>query len=243
MMVAVYISEELSDKTLPYMNTRQSAQKRLHNAILAGDDMGVRTAIDDGANVNLQLADGPLIHKALTSANTTIKTLSSLRKAGADINSSDRDGNNPLAIIPGSRVSDNMKLARAVYLIEHGTSLNVQNNRGLTPLHYAARYHEQMLVTLYVYKGAIANVRDNRGRTALHWLVNYVVSLETAQRYCIERLVSGGAKLGQADDDGHVVSEQLGKMVDDPAWFEKLLRLAAGRHRKKRPTIPVDFVV
>ena len=49
-----------------------------------------------------------------------------------------------------------------------GAEINVKNNRGWTPLHWAANNGHATIVEYLLTKGAEINVKDNRGRTPLH---------------------------------------------------------------------------
>ena len=54
-------------------------------------------------------------------------------------------------------------------LMDHGASSTIGDKRGLTALHYAARYGFKELVKLLLANGADINLRDNNGFNAAHW--------------------------------------------------------------------------
>jgi ankyrin repeat protein len=53
-------------------------------------------------------------------------------------------------------------------LLEHGADLNVQTDRGSTPLHIAARDMGTEFVRVLLEHGANVGAKDNKGRTPLH---------------------------------------------------------------------------
>ena len=63
----------------------------------------------------------------------------------------------------------NLETTRA--LVEGGANIHVTDDRGLTPLHYAAVNGDRDLLELLVDLGASVNSSDKEGRTALHHAV------------------------------------------------------------------------
>ena len=52
-------------------------------------------------------------------------------------------------------------------LFAHGADVNVRDNTGKTPLHYAALYNEKKRIQLLLTHGASVLIRDNNGKTPL----------------------------------------------------------------------------
>ena len=50
-----------------------------------------------------------------------------------------------------------------------GAEINVKDNHGMTPLHWAARKGHTTIVEYLLTKGAEINVKDNDGWTPLHF--------------------------------------------------------------------------
>lgn len=72
-------------------------------------------------------------------------------------------------------------------LLQHKVGLNPLNNKGQTPLHYAAfSHHGALCMELLVKAGADPNVQDSDGRTALHMTALHGFYLRT------ETLISHG---------------------------------------------------
>lgn len=100
------------------------------------------------------------------------------------------------------------------FLKEKGLSLNVTDNDGATPLHWAANKGYDDAIRVLIEKGAYVNVRDNEGVTPLHdaargW------SGET-----ISLLISQGADMESKTDKGNTP-------VHYAAYFGKLDNLRA----------------
>ncbi|XP_076285725.1 uncharacterized protein LOC143211701 isoform X2 [Lasioglossum baleicum] len=83
-------------------------------------------------------------------------------------------------------------------LINHGVSIDANNNKGQTPLHYAAKSDKLEVVKYLIEeKGANVNVKDNDGQTPLHSAANSD-KLEVV-KYLIEEK---GANVNVKDNDG-----------------------------------------
>ncbi|RBR23433.1 uncharacterized protein FIESC28_03812 [Fusarium coffeatum] len=109
------------------------------------------------------------------------------------------------------------------------TTINVQDNDGNTPLHYAARAmgrHDALYAPVFTFlceRGADASIRNHKGQTPLHSLFkldgiesHYETSNERApvmDTTAILTLLAHGANVTDADDDGntpsHLVADTL----------------------------------
>ena len=83
-----------------------------------------------------------------------------LVKKRADVNAIDKSGNSPLFYKP---------LDITQFLIEKGSSINIQNNRGKTLLHNLATGNKNNfeLISFLIDKGLDVNITDKYGKTAL----------------------------------------------------------------------------
>ena len=54
-------------------------------------------------------------------------------------------------------------------LIEHGAGVNVTDERGWTPLHFAAMHGRVENAKILINSGAEVNAKDRLGKTPLHW--------------------------------------------------------------------------
>lgn len=55
--------------------------------------------------------------------------------------------------------------------LREGASVNQRDEYGATPLHYAAKILDIMMVNFLLDKGADPNARDNEGNTPLHYAI------------------------------------------------------------------------
>jgi ankyrin repeat protein len=167
-----------------------AADMRLLAALIAGDHLQIRRAIDDGVDVNQQLTqDWPPLFWARdfqsvevlvnSGANpratdqygrtplhyaTTTATAEALLKVGADINATDKDNETPLhmATLRGHR-------ELAVLLIDRGAEINKQNHDGDTPLILASARGIVGVAKRLLAAKADPNGANHLGVTALHW--------------------------------------------------------------------------
>lgn len=82
---------------------------------------------------------------------------------GADVNCADNDGNTALIV----HTYEHCDKETVKVLVQAGADVNAQNKKGLTPLHNALDYGNEMVARYLIKKGARYNIADNRGRTAM----------------------------------------------------------------------------
>jgi ankyrin repeat protein len=87
-------------------------------------------------------------------------------EGGADIHLPDNDGNTPLLLAAkknrGLREVDVVQV-----LLDAGAVINLQNNYGMSPLHFAASDGHLEIVQVLLERGADINVKNNDGDTPL----------------------------------------------------------------------------
>lgn len=86
--------------------------------------------------------------------------------------------------------------AVAGLLIEHGADPNVADERGFSPLHWAAFKNVPDLVELLIGRHAAVNARSTTGATALHQ------AAASGNVRSIELLIEAGAHVNEADQEG-----------------------------------------
>ena len=86
------------------------------------------------------------------------------------------------------------RLATVKILVDGGANLNVQDDKGHTPLMIHAENGNKDIVSYLIAHGARVDRKDPAGRTALH-LTGHLTIVKT--------LVDGGASVNVQDDEGH----------------------------------------
>ena len=80
--------------------------------------------------------------------------------------------------------------------LDAGADVNMKDEDGHTPLHWACTYGNEEICRLLLEHGADPNARDDNGRTPLHWACLYN---HTA---IVRLLIEHGADAGARDDQG-----------------------------------------
>ena len=93
-----------------------------------------------------------------------------------------------------------------------GTDVDVKDEEGATPLHYAAT---KEITELLIANGADVNAKDKYGRTPLHYAVD---------REIAELLIANGANVNAKDGDGETPLDLTNTEIAD------LLREHGGKH-------------
>lgn len=87
-------------------------------------------------------------------------------KGGADIDARDENGRTALSLLCEKGSSSSTKDA-AAGLIDAGASLELKDDKGMTPLMYAAKDQNAEMTRLLLSKGANLNAEDKQGRNAM----------------------------------------------------------------------------
>lgn len=136
----------------------------LHYAVLYDKKELVNLLLKAGADVNAQNRTGETpLYKAVISDNEALAR-SLIDQKDININLPDRFGNTPLHKAAGTRRFDMMQL-----LIGNATA-TVRNNKGETPLHWAAKCVFPKGVALLLDHGATVGELDAQGENSLHHL-------------------------------------------------------------------------
>ena len=136
-----------------------------------GDVAQVQQLLDAGADVNAQDGDGStaLVNAAWLSDIATVRLL---LDRGAQVNAP-KGGMTPLMVALRGYSKDadlEEKMATAKLLLEHGAHVQARDERGMTPLMWAAgSFGELQAVKWLLARGADVRARDKRGMTALQY--------------------------------------------------------------------------
>jgi len=160
------------------------SEKQMDEAVRAGDFEALKTAIENGGNVNgrYKSTDKPYLLVVFDSENlenpawgsvkccqNRLKMARLLISRGADVNARDKDTITPLYWACQWQNYDVVK-----QLIDHGAKVNLieDGHHGLRgnyyPLIMAAQKRKPEIVQLLLDAGAHANVGDEHGNTPLH---------------------------------------------------------------------------
>ena len=129
-----------------------------------------------------------------------------LLENGADVNVQDQNGDTPLHLVA---IHNSFPEVRK--FIVHGANLDLQNNRGFTPLMNACfgkesveeRYGDYRCVALFIAHGANLDLQNEDGNTAL------ILSCHHSSYYWmdfmfenVKRLVAAGADMNKQNNEG-----------------------------------------
>ena len=91
----------------------------------------------------------------------------------------------------------NSNINQAKIAISKGADVNMQNNHGWTPLHYAVFNNCVEIVESLISKGANVNMKDDGGKTPLHVACCY------GNKEITELLISKGADVNDVSRSGN----------------------------------------
>ena len=107
---------------------------------------------------------------------------------------------------------------RVGHLVKQGADVNVRNEWGVTPLHFAAIHNRNpALIDVLVRGCADVNAQDENGFTPLHAAAAY------NEFAVIEALVQSGADMNVLDEYGRTPLERAKEWGASPAIIEALM--------------------
>jgi pectate lyase len=199
----------------------------LHYATERGHKEIVELLIAKGADINAKRKGYPsgdtLLHSAARAGHKDIIGL--LITNGADVNVKNDDNQAPIDIALAANRKDVIDLfvergavpssihaaarlgvlAGVKALLEQGVDVNAQDDKGITPLHYAVQGDHRELVELLIVNGADINSKDKEGYTSLYYAV------WNEDKDMVEFLVTKGA-------DIHLVPEKDYPLLNYAVW-------------------------
>eukprot|EP01064_Diplonema_japonicum_P013806 TRINITY_DN2135_c1_g1_i1.p1 TRINITY_DN2135_c1_g1~~TRINITY_DN2135_c1_g1_i1.p1 ORF type:complete len:248 (+),score=43.59 TRINITY_DN2135_c1_g1_i1:1390-2133(+) len=160
----------------------------------------------------------------------SLETIDILLQHKADIYGTDRRGARPLHYLMGSAV-DLRVFRTAVVRLLGGDGINVEDNKGQTPLHHAAlctRDDAGERVQFLLKLGASVMARDNEGRTPLHLV----------KRPCVEKLLMNEKSKIVDICDAFLKHKPVRKKAVDPhtPHCSKVAKPAKSRQAAKHPS-------
>lgn len=94
-------------------------------------------------------------------------------------------------------------------MVDYGTSVDIQNGEGQTPLHIAAAEGDEILVKYFYGVRASASITDNQDRTPMHLAAEYghahIIELlaDKFKASILERTKDGSTLMHIASLNGH----------------------------------------
>ncbi|KAL2874434.1 hypothetical protein SGCOL_010414 [Colletotrichum sp. CLE4] len=85
----------------------------------------------------------------------------------------------------------------AVFLINEGADLNIQNTNGKTVLHMATAMDHRYFTKILIEKKVDLELQDSEGYTCLRWAARY------GHQRTVNMLLKAGAKISASDKDGY----------------------------------------
>jgi len=168
----------------------QSSPPSLHRAAQQGNAAGVKSLLDEGADVNVADARGntPLMEAVMSGTQQTVRLL---LERGADVNVTDNWGNAPLMEAVKKSSNETIRL-----LLERGADVNAANSEGWTSLMWAARIGSWETVNLLLDSGATVKARNVNGSTIL------MEATKQGSNWIVRLLLERGADVNAADSEG-----------------------------------------
>ena len=169
--------------------SNSEVESTLIQAAKKGNVELVKSALDNGANVNAKDADGwtALHQSALYGPKEVVELLIA---KGADINAKERDRWAPL-----DQAAYNGHIEIAELLISKGADVNTKNNMEMSPLHHASIKGHKEIVQLLISRGADVNAKVALGPK--QGLTSLDAANETNHHEIADLLRKHGGKTGE----------------------------------------------
>jgi ankyrin repeat protein len=96
-------------------------------------------------------------------------------------------------------------------LLEHGADPNINNKENITPVHYAAKFHNFEVLKMFLGGKIKANVnaQDNDSNTPLHYAIIPNSNNELERNNVVDLLIANGADLTLKNNKGQTPIEYL----------------------------------
>jgi len=135
-------------------------------AALAGEHLQTANLLrHNGADLHVRGGFGMTpLHAAAFSGNLEVVRIL-IEYNPADVNARDGNESTPLLWVSGGHYFKDGSVLR--FLLAHGADINVQNQFGETPLHFASFNGALEVVRLLLEHGADVQAKNNDGKTAL----------------------------------------------------------------------------
>jgi len=127
---------------------------------------------------------------------------------------------------PAAELFDAVKLndfAKVEHFVAKGQDVNAADELGMTPLMYASRHQDGVLMDYLISNGANVNAQNNAGATAIF------IAIRHGHLSTVAKLITAGADLSIRNDQGNRALD-LARMYDKP-MIESLIY---GHLRSKR---------
>lgn len=207
------------------------SQTALMMASRSGNVEMVKIFISKGADINAndELGQTPLMY-ASKSRNTEIVKL--LISKGANVNAKDKNGDTSFTIIAAEKydplyinpelINKDLQTSKGVImaLFEAKADINMQNNKGLTPLIISSYQEDIKTFRLIISLGADVNKGDNNGATPLM----HVFSNNKINRF--KMLIEVGADVNAKDKKGFTLLARLSyEPIPYPKYPEEFIQI------------------
>ena len=196
--------EYLIDAGLDVNAVPAGGSSPLYEAAHNGYDSVVSVLAEKGGDVYFRPGNSGWTPLMTAVAQNHLSTVSTLIKAGADINAKDQSGYTPLLIAAFYHSA-----AMARNLCDNGADIDAQESGGWTALHYAAYNRDEDMAAILLLHKTSVDITDKKGHPALWYTqkkrnTKIVVMLKNPDPAFIVSVVPGAAAAANAADGGRM---------------------------------------